>query len=288
VAFDGEGNAYVGGTTYSLDFPVLRAFQPSKGYTASGHEAVNNAFIAKLAPSGASLVYSSYLGGSSCATLGGCNADGDDDSALAIAVDGAGFAYLAGQARSVNFPQVEPIQGLPNTYNPSIPFVAKVQDRPGGAALLYSVGLGRKDSPLADGAASAIAVDGAGTAHVTGYIANAFPTTPGALSSASSSNTRVVIFKLAPGAFPTTLSVSNAQPTSADTVTLTATVTGGVPGGQVTFYDNGNSIATVSVSGGIAEHTASFPAGVREITAVYSGDNKPSRPLFLPVKQATN
>lgn len=45
VAFDAQGNAYVGGTTYSLDFPVLRAFQSSKGYAATGHEAVNNAFI---------------------------------------------------------------------------------------------------------------------------------------------------------------------------------------------------------------------------------------------------
>jgi hypothetical protein len=285
VAVDSQGNAYVAGTTYSLDFPVSRAFQPTKAFTGSGHEDVNQAFITKLDASGQALVYSSYLGGRSCFGPGvtSCLADGDDDSALAIAVDAAGIAYVGGYARSVTFPQVEAIQSAANIYGPAVPFVAKVQDR-ASAVLLYSVMFGTKESGFSNGGATGIAVDAAGNAYIAGHAPLPFPVTPGAFKT---SGGLPVIFKLSPGRFTTNLSASSSSPTSADPVTLTAIVTSPVPEGLVTFYDNGNSLATVSVSGGTAMHTATFAAGVHEITAIYSGDNKVSRPLFLPVKQAT-
>lgn len=293
IALDAQGNAYIGGTTYSLDFPVLRAFQSTKAYTGTGHEAVNQAFITKLAPSGQTLVYSSYLGGRSCLSGGGsCDPNGNDETALAIAVDAAGIAYLAGMTRSITYPQVDAIQSMPGFYANSIPFVARVQDR-ANATLLYSVALGEKstDAYPFDGEAAGVAVDAAGNAYAAGYVVMNFPVTPGALSVVANAvccNGRAVIFKLSPGAFPTTLSASSSQPTSSDPVTLTAVVTSAVPGGQVTFFENGDSIATVSVSAGVATYTTVFNAGVRELTAVYSGDNKMSRPLFLPVKQAAS
>ena len=60
IAVDGSGNAYVTGVTGSTDFPTRKAFQPLSGGPDDG-------FVAELNPSlfgGASLVYSSYLGGS--------------------------------------------------------------------------------------------------------------------------------------------------------------------------------------------------------------------------------
>jgi hypothetical protein len=288
IAVDAQGNAHMAGTTYSLDFPVLRAFQPSK---ALANASVNQAFIAKLDASGQSLAYSSYLGGQSCVAPGGtsCLPAGNDETALAIAVDAAGIAYIAGQARSVTFPQVEPIQTVPSIYGQPRPFVAKVREE-STATLLYSVALGEKDSTRSGvGRASGIALDAAGNVLVAGAVVNAFPITPGALQYflPSCCNAKIVVFKFGLGAFPTSLGVSNAQPTSADPLTLTAFVTGGTSNGEVNFRSNGNVIATVPVSEGRATFTTTLAAGVHELTAVYTGDNKVSRAVFLPVKQAS-
>lgn len=291
IALDAQGNAYIAGTTYSADFPVVRAFQPTKAFTGTGHEIMNNAFVAKVAPSGQSLVYSSYLGGQSCLRPGvtSCTPNGDDDNAYAIAVDAAGIAYLAGYARSVTFPVQDWIQPASNAYGEALPFVARVQDQTTRATLLYSVPLGdRAGGTLVDNPGAGIAVDAAGNAYVAAYIATTFPVTPGALKTSNTGPVTAVVFKVGLGAFPISLSASNMTPTSADSVTLTAVVTSPVAGGQVTFSENGNSIVTVPVNGGIASYTTVFNAGVHQLTATYSGDNKVSQTLFLPVKQAVS
>jgi hypothetical protein len=90
IAVDATGNIYVTGSTFSTNFPTLNAFQSTNG----GYD---DAFVAKINPaqSGtASLVYSSYLGGS---------ADGGDEG-YGIAVDSSGNAYLTGETNSTNFP----------------------------------------------------------------------------------------------------------------------------------------------------------------------------------------
>src|SRR6266571_788170 len=286
VAIDPQGNAYIAGTTYSNDFPVVRAFQPNKGVL---NTSINNAFIAKVDPTGSVLVYSSYLGGNpiSCSI---CSLSGDDDNGLAIAADAAGNAYMAGQARSPNFPQSEGFQGNQSVYGPAIPFIAKVADR-SISTLEYSVTLGQKigGTDFESGGATGVAVDANGSAYVAGYIGSSImPATPGAFQPVAKSQFDAVVFKVSPGNFPTRLSASPTAPTSAQSVTLTATVSSAVPGGMVTFTDNGSSLATVAASAGAATYTTTLPAGVHQLTAVYSGDNKVSRPLFLPVSQATN
>jgi len=286
VAIDPQGNAYIAGTTYSNDFPVVRAFQPNKGVL---NTSINNAFIAKVDPTGSVLVYSSYLGGNpiSCSI---CSLSGDDDNGLAIAADAAGNAYMAGQARSPNFPQSEGFQGNQSVYGPAIPFIAKVADR-SISTLEYSVTLGQKigGTDFESGGATGVAVDANGSAYVAGYIGSSImPATPGVFQPVAKSQFDAVVFKVSPGNFPTRLSASPTAPTSAQSVTLTATVSSAVPGGMVTFTDNGSSLATVAASAGAATYTTTLPAGVHQLTAVYSGDNKVSRPLFLPVSQATN
>ncbi|MGH7812452.1 MAG: SBBP repeat-containing protein [Candidatus Binataceae bacterium] len=92
IAVDSAGDAYVTGTTTSLDFPILYELQascPSQDYGC------NAAFIAKLNPAAsgaASLIYSTYLGGSTYEQGGG------------IAVDSAGHVYVTGQTQSFDFP----------------------------------------------------------------------------------------------------------------------------------------------------------------------------------------
>jgi hypothetical protein len=90
IAVDASGNIYVTGSTSSTNFPTLNAFQPT--YGGGG-----DAFVAKINPSQsgtASLVYSSYLGGSG----------GGGDEGYGIAVDGSGNAYLTGETTSTDFP----------------------------------------------------------------------------------------------------------------------------------------------------------------------------------------
>jgi hypothetical protein len=93
IAVDGCGNAYVTGTTRSTNFPVQNAYDT----TLNGY---SDAFLTKLSNSGNSLIYSTYLGGS-----------GDIfDMGFAIAVDGAGNAYVTGITDASDFPTLNPYQ----------------------------------------------------------------------------------------------------------------------------------------------------------------------------------
>ena len=89
MAVDGSGNVYITGETGSTDLPVLSAFQTTHGtQPATG---LADVFVAKFNPAGA-LLYLTYIGG------------GGDDVGMAIAVDAAGNAYVAGYTMSSNFP----------------------------------------------------------------------------------------------------------------------------------------------------------------------------------------
>jgi hypothetical protein len=106
------------------------------------------------------LVYSTYLGGTG------------DDSGTAIAVDGAGNAYVTGWTTSTNFPTANPLQ--PSNDGGEDAFVAKLS--PSGA-LNYSTYFGGSGDDQGYG----IAVDSAGDAYVTGETDSTnFPTTAGA------------------------------------------------------------------------------------------------------------
>ncbi len=156
IALDGAGNAYITGETDSMSYPVTAgAFQR----TYSG--GTGDAFVAKLNPAAsgaASLVYSSFLGGSGV------------DCGAGIAVDSAGNAYVAGTTESVDFPTANPFQSA-NGGGDADAFVTKVNAA--GTALVYSTYLGGLNED--DGAA--IVVDAAGDAYVAGTTnSNNFPT----------------------------------------------------------------------------------------------------------------
>jgi len=151
IAVDGAGNAYIGGYTFSTNFPTKNPLQAAYGGGSY------DAFVAKLNAAGTALVYSTYLGGRSY------------DQATGIAVDGAGNAYVTGTTSSTNFPTQNPLQAAFGGSHDA--FVAKLNAT--GTALVYSTYLGGGNWDEAHG----IAVDGAGNAYVTGFTQSTnFPT----------------------------------------------------------------------------------------------------------------
>jgi len=121
VAVDTAANVYItGGTNYQrtgtpADFPIVNAYQsclntppPIGGTTqnCTNTSANTDAFVAKFnlsAPSGAQLLYSTYLGGSA------------DDVGNGIAVDSGFNAYVTGSTTSTDFilPVGAPFQSQP-------------------------------------------------------------------------------------------------------------------------------------------------------------------------------
>ena len=184
IAVDRQGNAYVTGYTYGNDFPVTRgALQTTTSAEYTG-------FLAKISPDGGTLVYSTYLSGST------------GDSPFAIAVDGTGNAYLTGYAGSADFP-VTPgafqsyTQGKCATASPGASlgraFVAKVNAS--ATALLYSTLLGGSCGEEGFG----ITVDASGSVYVVGVTkSNDFPVTKGALQTTSPGPETGFLAKLTP------------------------------------------------------------------------------------------
>jgi len=123
------------------------AFEVSHPFTV-GNEAVNAPSSIVHPQQAVSLLYSGFLGGS-----GG-------DYGYGIAVDSSGYAYVAGETYSSDFPAVV---GPDTTHNGGWDaFVAKVN--PSGTALVYAGFLGGSDYDWGSG----IAVDSSGNAYVTG------------------------------------------------------------------------------------------------------------------------
>ena len=152
IALDASGDAYVTGYTNSTDFPVKNALQAEN---AGGYDA----FVAELSADGASLIYSTYWGGSS------------DDIGTGVAVDSSGNAYISGYTASPEFP-VTP-GALQANYGGGDHDGFVVKFNSGGAELGYSTFLGGS----ADDYAYGVAVDSAGDAYVTGATNSAnFPT----------------------------------------------------------------------------------------------------------------
>jgi hypothetical protein len=116
VARDAAGNIFIVGTASSTNFPVTPAslIGSLRATNSGGSDAVVIAFKADWS----GLLYSSYLGGAL------------NDSGNAIAVDGAGNAYVAGQTFSIDFPAFNAYQPVLNSdsarYGTSDGFLTKI------------------------------------------------------------------------------------------------------------------------------------------------------------------
>lgn len=141
VARDGLGNLYATGWTEAIDFPINGALQ------AANRGGVDT-FIVKFDPTGQTLVYATYIGGSG------------DDRAAGIAVDSLGQAHVAGATGSSNFPLAAASRST--FLGGKEGFALKLNAA--GSMLTYSTYLGGANYDVATG----IAVDDSGFAYVTG------------------------------------------------------------------------------------------------------------------------
>jgi uncharacterized protein (TIGR03437 family) len=178
IAVDSSGNSYITGMTNSPNFPLANPFQGQfGGMGGQGYIRTGDAFVAKLNPAGTKLLYSTYLGGTR------------DDAGMAIAIDNAGNAYVAGATASMNFPltpnayqtYLRGVGGEPlhqsgfTTWDPGDVFVVKLD--PTGSQLLYSTYLGGTN----DDVAFSIALDSSNNVYIGGWtVSYDFPTTAGA------------------------------------------------------------------------------------------------------------
>jgi uncharacterized protein (TIGR03437 family) len=116
---DKDLDIYVSGTAFSPDFPVKNSLQPFLG---GGPLYDNDAFLAKFAPSGKSLIYSTLLGGTR------------RDEGGSFVVDAQGTVYLTGTTYSSDFP-------VKNAYQSKFGggstdgFLAKISDN---SPIIYS------------------------------------------------------------------------------------------------------------------------------------------------------
>lgn len=161
IAVDSTGAAYVTGFTNSTNFPTTAAVAPIQAANAGGYDA----FVTKFAAGGASLDYSTYLGGTG------------DDKAAAIAVDPQDEAFITGTTSSTDFP-VSASAPQKAMAGKTDAFVAGISAA--GTSVLYATYLGGADVDNGN----AIAVDQTGNVFVGGATASTnFPVTAGAKQS---------------------------------------------------------------------------------------------------------
>ena len=156
VAVDQTGNAFVTGETQSLNFPTtLGAYQRIHSPGTAG-------FVAKLNPTGTSLIYSTLISGSQgSSAAGGTNYNAPS----AIVIDLDGHAYIDGETNASDFPTTTGVV-QPTFAGQDDGFVTELSAD--GSSLIFSTYLGGSDYDGLFG----LKLDDAGNIFVGGYSAS--------------------------------------------------------------------------------------------------------------------
>jgi len=198
MAMNANGQMYVTGVTNALDLPtttgVIFPHCPAAvtGSTKCGASSQSAAFVSKISADGASLIYSTYLGGD-----GSANGGEGADVGVAVAVDSNDNAYVVGTTYSNNFPVTpdafqsvcSPIAADFNFntvvnegkkagcagFNGGGEYIYGQQDiflvklNPTGSQILYGTFLGGSQNDVPDG----VALDAAGNIYLSGSTSSA-------------------------------------------------------------------------------------------------------------------
>jgi hypothetical protein len=179
IAVNAAGNAYVTGYASNT---VGTTFPTTTGAYQTANAGIGNIFVTEFTPDGSGLVYSTLLG----TNFG---------QGYAIALDGAGRAYVTGTASGNSAYPTTP-DALRPTSDRSAGVLSVLS--PNGSALAYSTFLG---GTTATDTPQALAVDDAGNAYVAGLAGSTdIPTTPGALRTTRTGTRDGFLSVLQPGA----------------------------------------------------------------------------------------
>ncbi len=175
IAIDNSGEVMVAGYTQSQNFPVANAYQATAQANQGGIYGTYG-FLTKFSVDGSSLVYSTYFAGNSNVEEGGCCWVSPFNTINAIAADADGNAYVTGSTNTYNFPVTSGSYSTTNTtqQNATVAFVSKFNSAGG---LDYSTYF--YDPSGYTVSTASIAVDGSGSAYITGsaYSDTTFPVT---------------------------------------------------------------------------------------------------------------
>ncbi len=173
IALDSENNIYMTGWTYSEDFPTT-----SGAYNETFGGGVYDVFVCKIDPTGSTLLWSTYVGGS------------DKDQAFGITLDSENNVYVTGYTESSDFPTT------PGAYNENYiggwhssyandAFVFKLSSD--GGELLYSTFLAGDEADSGRG----ISLDSENNAYIVGHTQSYdFPTTEGCFDESHNDGTK--------------------------------------------------------------------------------------------------
>lgn len=152
---DTVNNVYLCGVTYSSNFPAM-----SSSFSTT-YMGLGDVVVVKVHSSGTTIQYSTLLGGN------------DNDYAIDIDVDNAGFAYVFGNTMSADYPTTPSVyRGTRNSSDDC--FVTKLNTT--GSTLTYSTFLGGSSFNYG----TAIEVDNSGYVYAAGYTySTGFPVTAG-------------------------------------------------------------------------------------------------------------
>ncbi len=164
IAVDGSGDAYIAGQTVSTDFPA----GAEGAVTSAPATNLGVSFVAELDPTGASLLYSTYLAGSTS------NAG---EGAFSIALDPSGKVYVTGLTFATDFPTTSANAFNPGPLASNVPgtvYLTKLDPTLSGtSSLVYSTYIAGTGGDIGNG----VAADAAGNAYVVGLTDSTdFPT----------------------------------------------------------------------------------------------------------------
>ncbi len=187
LALDSSNDVFLTGNTYSADFPTVNPYQPTNTSNAAA------AFLTEISPDGSSLLYSTYLSGST------------DTRANAIGLDSLGNIYIAGWTTATNFPTVNAYQSVasPNQGSEYGQYGFLTEFAAGGASLVYSTYYAGSANvvqgcgtcwPSPYSVITNMTVDPSGNAYIAG-VTNTydFPTTAGAYQTANSTDNNTAV-----------------------------------------------------------------------------------------------
>lgn len=245
IAIDSSKNAYITGTTNSIDYDVT-----SGAFQTANIGGKNDVFVTKINNIGTSLIYSTLIGGN------------NDDNGISIILDQMENAYITGVTNSNDF-DVAP--GAVQTTITGIKkevFATKINNN--GTSLLYSTYIGGNG----DDGGNSIVIDSTNNAYITGYTASSnFDITAGVFQTTKfGSSTDAFVTKICMNEIPSIILTSNATTINQtlcvnspiETITYSTTGATGADFSGLPSGVTGSWSANVITISGIPSAAASF------------------------------